>query len=1050
MVGHRFFRAGLLVLLVAAVLPAAGCGHQSVEPGGLTFELGMQETFYPWHATVQLDSLTAQPGDEWRAAFEVSVDFRKLREFPEVVEGLVVALVGEQVFDTAGDTTGLTAISISPRFTTAGIPIAYYEGTLPVRALGNRRGSPFEAVAEFPAGKWARGGRHTFRGHLTVQLPEDIPPGYYRPHFELFVRFKDSATPIDLRHLPVQLGQWYQANIETAGPRHAHRAMLGKMPPDITEFMQQPQVLPSVKVGTPATPRLAWTVFHDVSELGQSGILANEDRGRLGLLTRVRLPTPLTLSPRGYRVNPGIPALFPESGLADVFIGAGTVPSDIKHFFDFDAKHQTGDRASFAQAVLHGPDGRSTDLGKKQFAGLAENGPKLEGGGFELDLTQTGDYRLTLTGEITDRFGRTFRGGGEYPFTVALPLSFSTPVKPGTNYLAGARFPAAAHINPPMSAEVEIDVSYFPNSDPTRRRRAVFAGRANRFGRFVPAGQAPLVFDEPGEYVSVTRARYVDERGLLWQGAQTSAGVIAQREPEIVLHGGRTYLAPPRPDLPNYGGLERYDSQTEGASSFTFLKFLTQYDFVLPYFSGDTLFVATTYPYETVVGIVLSMEAKTKALAQRLAEAYNPAGRPLNFPLVSRWHKPSLLPDLFKISEDNFGYHRISAEHADQLPVLSANRRGLSPLQYPQDNEIEAYAYLSVIRPGFSVLTQAFSGSFMGPCWIISPNPYGDQINTSPNGDLPGDLYRVMAGLVVKDKKTGRNYYDAYASTIIASPPGEYANAVVAPGERPLMRLNGRELRYFIGMDTSESFLVGERMMLGGTVMPPVETNVTYTVTKPDGAREVLAGRSNRLGGFGAPRPVEIDQPGVYRVKAEIERDGVRGDVAGTGDGEFYNFGVPADSPPYLQVSLPVISRLEPGGEMVIPLSWPAELTDARITYSLMMPGTVLDEGQRRVDGHGFAFRLDPKQFAVQYPFIDTVDYATGRPLYADTIVAVFFLEADLAGERVYDVARVILRGEMLFHSRPDPEHAKMDGLLMPPMDRRDGPPPPAPPPPAL
>ena len=33
-------------------------------------------------------------------------------------------------------------------------------------------------------------------------------------------------------------------------------------------------------------------------------------------------------------------------------------------------------------------------------------------------------------------------------------------------------------------------------------------------------------------------------------------------------------------------------------------------------------------------------------------------------------------------------------------------------------------------------------------------------------GDLPEDLYRVMAGLVVKDRETGEAWYDAYSAGI--------------------------------------------------------------------------------------------------------------------------------------------------------------------------------------------------------------------------------------------------------------------------------------------
>lgn len=976
----------------------------------LTFGLGPERSFYPWQGKVRISSLEANPGETWYADFDIVADLRELKGFPDVVEGLVVALVGEQVFDAKGTLSGFTGLAISNRFTSAGIPIDYYTGTLPVRALGSRQGSPLEAIMEFPAGPWAKGGRAHLKGRLAVKIPEDLPPGYYRPHIDIFAKFKGSNTPIDLGHLPYQLGQWLDANVNVAGAPGAKMFALDIGVPMPIEFMQDPQVLPEVKIGEPAPPRQAWTIFHDVSDLGQSGLLPKEDAEQVGLLTRVRLPTPLTLLPRNYMINPGLPHLFPEMGLAELFIGIDTIPAAIKNYMDFGRGR--------AECTLVFPNGDKKYLGEKRFVGNSIAGPRLEGGGFALDLMKTGDYKVILTGAMYDVFGREYKGGGTYEFTVAMPLSFSTPVKPGTNYLVGSAIPASAHINPPSPADVTMEVHYFPNSDKSREKVEVFKGKANRFGHFVP-DRPPLFFTEPGEYRSLVVARYVDKNGVLWQGAQASAGVISPGiDRDMVLHGGRTYLSPPNPLLPDYGGYERYDSEFEGGSSYIQDELLCQFDFIFPYYSGDTLFISTTYPFESVVGIVLAMEARVKELAKRLVESYNPEGVKYNFPITPRNRTPSFLPDVFKFAEDNFAYYRISEEHPDHFPIMSSNSKGLSPFIYPQYNDLEAYAYVSVFRPGFPVMTLAFSGTFMGSCWIVSPNPYGGQINASPNGDLPGDLYRVNAGLVLKDKVTGKNYYDTYSVAIVATGPATYRNSVSAPGERPLVWKNGRELPYFIGMDTSESYIVGDKMIVGGTVMPPVEANVRFVITKPDGTQEVIEGRSQRLGGFSPPRPILIDQPGVYKLKGRVERDGIVGDISGSGDGEFYNFAVPENAPELLDVGLEVVTSIAPDQVVSIPLSWPEDIQDVMITYSIMMPGQVLDEGERRVEGGKFDFNFRPDQFAIQYPLIDTVDHATGKKLLADTIVFVFFIEGTRNGEKVYDVVRLILRGRKIFNSR--------------------------------
>ena len=1009
--------AALLVLMIGAGRRSPGPPqdprHAPITGETKVFVLHSTDSFYPWQGTFRPSSLRAQPGGHWSVDFDITADMSRLEEFPDVVQGLYVVLVGEQVHDARGKATGLTAISISSRFTSAGIPLSYYEGTMPVRALGNRRGSPLEVVREFPAGDWARGGKAHLKGKLAVRLPADLPRGHYRPHVDLFVKFKGSNTPISIGHLPYQLGQWLEDNLKLAGPTGLWSRLLGKRINTPVEFMHDPQVLPQVVVGSPDPPRLPWTVFQDVADYGQSGLLCTRDGEQLGLLNRVRYPTPFQLYPRRYKSTPGIPTLFPEAALASLFIGEETVPPMVKNYINF--------AEGSATATLTGPDGAQQGLGTRRFMGSGRSGPRLDGGGFPMDLTRTGKYRLRLTGRMADHFGRRFEAGGTYDFTVALPLSFSTPVKPGTNFIAGATFPAAAHVNPPVPAQVTIKVWYYPQSDRSRVKHVVFSGKANRFGHYSPhytAENPPLRMPESGEYRSQFSARFVDARGRLWRGVQTSAGVIADRKPLLRLHGGRTYISPPRPDRKHYGGWARYQLDFEGASSYLDDELLSQFDHIFPYHSGDTLFVATTYPFESVVGIVHSMEARSEPLARRLVRAYNPQGRVFNYPLTPRWRKPVYLPDVFKFGEDNFGYHRISVKHSDHLPILSANTRGLSPHLYPKSNEIEAYTYLSVIRPGFPVMSLAFSGSFMGPCWIVSPNSYGGQINASPNGDLPWDLYRIMSGLVVKDIKNGRNYYDAYSAAIVALPPGSHANAVTAPGVRPIMEVNGRKFSYFMGMDTSDVFIVGERMMLGGSVMPAVPALVNITVTKPDGTVETMSGRANRLGGFGPPRPIQVDQAGVYRVKIQVRHGGKTADVMGTGDGEFYHFAIPENGPELIKVDLPAASAVDPGQPVKIPLRWSSGLKNVRLTHSVMMPGTVIDEGSRPMQGSSLVFALDPARAAYQFPFIDTVDHSNGKQIFADTLIATLLLEAERDGHKVQDAVRVILRGRMLFNAR--------------------------------
>ena len=161
-----------------------------------------------------------------------------------------------------------------------------------------------------------------------------------------------------------------------------------------------------------------------------------------------------------------------------------------------------------------------------------------------------------------------------------------------------------------------------------------------------------------------------------------------------------------------------------------------------------------------------------------------------------------------------------------------------------------------------------------------------------------------------------------------------------------------------------------------------------------------------------------VDQAGVYRVKITVEHGGKTGDLVGSGDGEFYHFAIPPDTPQLLDVGLPAASRVKFGETVKIPLSWPARLKNAKITYSLMMPGALLDEGARVVSGGSYTYEMNPSRLAYQYPFIDTHDHATGEKIHADTIIATILFEAEDGDQKVYDAVRVILRGPMLFNAR--------------------------------
>jgi len=981
--------------------------------GGDRFHVGQRAVHFPWKGDVQVSGFDVPRGGTFSVDFDFTADLRKTEGFEDDVVALYAVLVGEPVFHEDGRRTGFSGITMTTRFTAAGTPLEHYHGVLPVNAFGDNRGSPFESVVRFPAEelRFSDDPRHTrLAGSWTVSMDPEIPAGWYRPHVELFVQLRGSDKKIDLRHLGINLGTWVDDRANSLEPRAPFPPT--RKPADLHEFMMDAQVLPNVRVGEPAEPRLVFTLFHDVAAHGQSGLMANEDAGYAGVSNRSRFPTPFVLQPGTWGTVPGMPAEFPSTGLAGLFQGFGSLAREVESWLDLGS-------GTFAMKVT-APDGSTQDLGSRRILHTGDGGLELAGGKFEVELRQTGDYSVHLTGCFDDILGRRYCGGGTYEVICALPMSFSTAVKPGTNFLVGARYPAVMDINPAVEAEVDIDIRYLPHSDPDRAVLFEVNGRSTRWGYFEPE-EFPPPFDEPGEYSSLLSVRWRDQSGNLWLGQQSSAGVIAPVDPPLRLHGARTNFFDPRAEMEQLGGFERFHERFEGGSSFAEESVLSYYDHTLPYYSGDVLYVPTTYPLESVIGPSLAMSADTPALKRRFTELYLPDGELAPYPLANRFRELSFLPHVYKQSEDNFTYHTIEPGVMDNLPIIPVSSTGYSPYAWPEDIKLEAYTYLSVIRPGLPVLSMAFAGNFMAPCWIISPNDYGYRFHSSPNGDLPEDIYRVMAGLVVLDRETGETYYDSYSSAIRILPAGSEFTAVQPPGEIPIVSLSGRDDYVFMGLNTSGVFAVGHRLLLGGTLMPPSTADVHFDVQWPSGRRIKTSATANRLGGVPPPRDLYLDEPGIYRVKVDIElekQDGsvVHGDVVGSGDGEILYFALPEDAPRVMASPLPAMSRAEDPERIEVPLRWNPEVKDPKLTWSVMTPGALYDEGSIELDGSSYDFVWRPRQVQVQLPNYDTVDYGSGESLLTDIVVFVFFFEGELNGERVFDATRVAMRSDILLN----------------------------------
>ena len=972
----------LVVLLLAS---ASSCTEPAQAPLGDDINAVTTRWRFPpftWtaRATDFPPDMKTLPGGEWAINFNVKVDLTNHEARYGVFTQLLVAVAADRVFDEQGaHHSGRASGAVSSNFTTAGVPVEYFDGWPRLASLHGSHGSPFEGFSTFDLEPGDIARVHQLKGRLTVKLPADIPPGTYRPRLHVLARVKGVPDPV---HLAAYSDNWKEASYRS---------------------------LPLVTVGSPAQAHMLWSILSQVRYRGQSGVLPDQVRGKAGLVPRSGFSRRFIIKPGKYEVSPSIPALFTYRHLPRISGGDAVIPEQIPSFL----QAQNG----WASCQVTGPNGETETFGRREFTGLGESGPQLLDGGFPADMSRTGQYKIQLVGEISDRYGRTFTAGGTYTVYVALPLSFSTSCKPGASFIAGSSYPAKVNINPPFPAKVTVEVTYYPNSDPARKQSWIASGRANPFGHFDPEDTPALTFTEPGEYISHVRAEYHDNRGRLWMAQQSSTGVIALDDPDLVLHGTRTFPYGLQMGRPHNGGVKRFTNRPDVTTAFMPTSPTVLPDPYVPYDDQDTLFIPTGGYDESLIEPHFSIAAKDPALARRLQRAHTVRSflvPPMYQRAQGEWR---FLRNVVQLSTDSGGWFPADKDNVDELPVLPVARGKWHPFAFPGDNLIEAYTIMGVVRPGLPVMTSVHQRDAIGLYWLTSPNPLGHHFNNGPNGDLPGDLYRVQAGVVLKDRTTGKNHYDAYSATIAVTRPTGGSTAILPPGERPLVRTGGREYRLFLAIDTHFALELGERLGLGGMVFPNVRADVTWDITTPSGKTIISRGKANRLGTVQGHLAPTTEEPGLYRIKATVRHGDLKGDVIFTPDGSYWVCVLPRERPALLSTTLQAVTKVDAFDGLTVPISWPMRLKNAKLHWGLVMPGQVLDQGETTGKAGRFDYPFAPAQLAVQFPNFDVRDYTTGAWALADTVVFQFYLEAqEPGGQKVYDSLRLVLRKDKLYN----------------------------------
>jgi hypothetical protein len=532
----------------------------------------------------------------------------------------------------------------------------------------------------------------------------------------------------------------------------------------------------------------------------------------------------------------------------------------------------------------------------------------------------------------------------------------------------GGRYGRDLGFAPAFPAEVSVTASLYPASDPARVKTVSCAGRATVAGTFGAAqGMAPLLFDEPGEYFAHILARYTDRAGHLWVSTMRHAGVVYPPDSPIVATGKKLTIGGKYEDR----GATKFEGHVHdnGDQHLAHIAF--------PYRQGDVLLIASEGQGANKIEPTLNWEWKES-------------------------------PQKYESWYQNIG--------ASNVRMVTAN--GYSPHLFPEFITGYHYYYASAPRPGFMGRFLVQEDGTRAPYWPTSPNSFGGQINASANGDLPGDIYRLLGGVVLRNGGE-KPLYAGYMASAFILPGKSENNRVVAPGAEDLPGPFGQQARFFlVGLRPGMTYTVGATFTPGLQIDPMLPARITFTLDYPDGRRVTASGLGDAAGSFAGKERWLLDVPGVYRYRIEGEWEGFRGGMPGlpAEGGAFYVVepervaGVPE-----LQLDLaPEVTMDAVTGTLVQGRS-----SAEKVFFAAVCPGAVLDQGWLEVKDGKWSYALNPTRLAQKTATYDTVNRVSGRPEIGDVIHLTFFSREQSAdGASGHSFARVVVRGTRMITVR--------------------------------
>jgi hypothetical protein len=970
-----------------AILGRAFEWSESVTASGDIASLGVKDTGQIW-ISGELASRQWNPGEQRTLNGELRIYSRNAEALDtEAVQGEVV-IVLERVFAPDGKQEFSNPVFMSHYLTPTGMPIERRGG---IGWSGSHHGVEIGRIQvsglvpsgpNHLSGPWAS----------TVEIPENLPDGVYSLALESYV---ENVERNDV-------------HFEGAFPQIFD-----------TPFTRGHATL--IQVGNPDAGRLSWVLGLNDFSNGARGTVAAEDRDRIGIAGRITanskpffipMKNPETGQPIPYRLEPHVPLLGASNR---GWITPPTVPLDFPSGnlqVDIEQPDGTVRRlgsAPFTQHYLFTPSSKSgqgltpASNAPRQYYGLTTLDPR-----FEVEFSQYGRHVITMKGSVDDAWGGSHAGGGTYEIWVAKHLDLETGVFANTPFEVGDSFSPTVIVQPGVSADVEVTISHYPQSDPEQLVTHVMKGTANRFGYFHQNTGGPFTFDAPGEYRVDVVARYWDADGVLWMGAETWASVVETPNSPVITHGLRNSCGE--------RGKEQWliDSETDICGGH--LPF--------PYHTGDIAWSVDTNfdPFFTAMVPIITVQDSQGDFADVFRERGIARG----------------LHDFNLDEEISTGEMRLFSSRPDRLP----------PTYFPDAPDTHwSYAYSGAARPGVRIRDMVTELENQESYWRFE-DTYNYQPGNGYNGDNPNDFKFQFGGAVYRAPDLDFFYYGGYGSLWVMLPNDDSIGTRVmppfqgnggGPSGGPIMTLKGREIDMFLhpmGVRPGSILEVGDTASFSGQVAPTLESQVWMRVVSPSGVERTLTGNSNKFGYFYDPASdFVVDEPGVWTVRAatifrgrtsagQVTEPYPEGGILGADNGRYYFYVVEPESQA-LQVDIPGHAWVKPGtGPIDIPLLPTDDLTDVSVHRTTVMPGFMMEAGETQ----NTTYTYDAVALQKDFPNLDLVDQ--DMKFGADTVTMNFLVTGkDGGGNTVHRARQVLLQGEELMAPEQAPTFSINAGL---------------------